>query len=133
MYPRDKKGHPLVTTADASNPWWVLLTEAVVKAGGKLDKPEIFPASTDARYVRKEGIIAFGFSPMANTPVLLHDHNEVSMSTFLGADARALTLHCFEVWYMHSMRVLKQPIDSVKEQFILGSVNRCNDIVEEPN
>ena len=56
----------------------------MVKAGGKLDKAEILPASTDSRYVRKEGIVAFGFSPMANTPVLLHDHNEVCVSTFLG-------------------------------------------------
>jgi hypothetical protein len=51
--------------------------EAVKKAGGKLGKPEVFPASTDARYFRKIGLPAFGFSPMENTPVLLHDHNEV--------------------------------------------------------
>ncbi|KAG0583273.1 hypothetical protein M758_3G124100 [Ceratodon purpureus] len=76
VYPRDKSGRPAVTTADDSNPWWVLLKNAVVKAGGKLSKPEIFPAATDSRYVRQEGIIAFGFSPMANTPILLHDHNE---------------------------------------------------------
>jgi aminoacylase len=54
-----------------------VLGEAVKKAGGKLGKPEVFPASTDARYFRKIGLPAFGFSPMANTPVLLHDHNEV--------------------------------------------------------
>lgn len=77
VYPRDKKGHPTVTAADDSNPWWGLLKEAVTKAGGKLKNPEIFPAATDSRYVRQEGIIAFGFSPMANTPILLHDHNEV--------------------------------------------------------
>jgi acetylornithine deacetylase/succinyl-diaminopimelate desuccinylase-like protein len=64
--------------ADSSNPWWNLLVEAVKKAGGKLGKPEIFPASTDARYFRELGIPAFGFSPMANTPILLHDHNEVN-------------------------------------------------------
>jgi aminoacylase len=66
-----------VTAADDSNPWWGLLKGAVAKAGGKMSKPEIFPASTDSRYVRTEGIVAFGFSPMANTPILLHDHNEV--------------------------------------------------------
>lgn len=37
---------------------------------------EIFPAGTDSRYFRHLGIPAFGFSPMNNTPILLHDHNE---------------------------------------------------------
>ncbi|KAJ0965025.1 hypothetical protein J5N97_026163 [Dioscorea zingiberensis] len=60
----------------SSNPWWTLLEEAVKKANGKLSKPKIFPASTDARFFRELGLPAFGFSPMANTPVLLHDHNE---------------------------------------------------------
>lgn len=36
----------------------------------------IFPAGTDSRYLRELGISALGFSPMNNTPVLLHDHNE---------------------------------------------------------
>lgn len=67
----------MLTVADSSNPWWTLLEEAVKKANGKLSKPEIFPASTDARFFRELGLPAFGFSPMANTPVLLHDHNEV--------------------------------------------------------
>ncbi|XP_011000859.1 PREDICTED: aminoacylase-1-like [Populus euphratica] len=72
----DKSGRPVVTKTDSSNPWWSLLEEAVRKANGKLGKPEIFPASTDARYFRQLGLPAIGFSPMANTPILLHDHNE---------------------------------------------------------
>ncbi|WCJ28577.1 Peptidase M20/M25/M40 family protein [Euphorbia peplus] len=72
----DKFGKPLLTKIDSSNPWWALLEEAVTKANGKLGKPEIFPAATDSRYFRLQGIPAIGFSPMANTPVLLHDHNE---------------------------------------------------------
>lgn len=72
----DKSGKPIVTAADGSNPWWTLLKEAVMKANGKLAKPEIFPASTDARYFRNLGLPALGFSPMANTPILLHDHDE---------------------------------------------------------
>ncbi|XP_062081501.1 uncharacterized protein LOC133786993 isoform X2 [Humulus lupulus] len=72
----DKSGKPLLTATDSSNPWWNLLEEAVKKANGKLGKPEIFPASTDARYFRDQGLPAIGFSPMANTPILLHDHNE---------------------------------------------------------
>lgn len=39
-------------------------------------EPEIFPASTDSRFLRELGIPALGFSPMRNTPILLHDHNE---------------------------------------------------------
>ncbi|CAK8570768.1 unnamed protein product [Lathyrus sativus] len=73
---RDASGKPVVTKTDSSNPWWALLENAVQEAGGKLGKPEIFPASTDARYFRNLGLPAIGFSPMANTPVLLHDHNE---------------------------------------------------------
>lgn len=75
----DKFGRPILTATDSSNPWWNLLEEAVRKANGKLGKPEIFPASTDARYFRERGLPAIGFSPMANTPILLHDHNEVNI------------------------------------------------------
>ncbi len=76
--PLDKDGQLALTVGDDSNPWWVLLKEAVAKAGGKLDKVEIFPAVTDLRYVRHVGIPGFGFSPLANTPLLAHGHNEVS-------------------------------------------------------
>ncbi|XP_057965958.1 uncharacterized protein LOC131156355 [Malania oleifera] len=72
----DKLGKPILTATDSSNPWWGLLEGAIKKANGKLSKPEIFPASTDARYFRERGLPAIGFSPMANTPILLHDHNE---------------------------------------------------------
>ncbi|CAJ2638333.1 unnamed protein product [Trifolium pratense] len=72
----DASGKPVITKTDSSNPWWALLENAVQEAGGKLGKPEIFPASTDARYFRNLGLPAIGFSPMANTPILLHDHNE---------------------------------------------------------
>ncbi|CAL1391559.1 unnamed protein product [Linum trigynum] len=72
----DKEGKPMLTKTGSSNPWWMLLEEAVGKANGKLGKPEIFPAATDSRYFRERGLPAIGFSPMANTPVLLHDHNE---------------------------------------------------------
>ncbi|QQP38707.1 Aminoacylase-1 [Caligus rogercresseyi] len=45
------------------------------KSGIKYDT-RIFPGGTDSRYLREIGIPAFGFSPMPNTPMLLHDHNE---------------------------------------------------------
>ncbi|KAK7310331.1 hypothetical protein RJT34_07784 [Clitoria ternatea] len=72
----DKSGKPVLTKTDASNPWWAMLEDAVQMAGGKIGKPEVFPASTDSRYFREHGLPAIGFSPMINTPVLLHDHNE---------------------------------------------------------
>jgi aminoacylase len=40
-------------------------------------EPEVFPAATDSRFIRKIGIPAFGFSPMNNTEILLHEHNEM--------------------------------------------------------
>ena len=46
--------------------------------------PEIFPAGTDSRYLRAQGIPAYGFSPINNTPILLHDHNEwLGVETFM--------------------------------------------------
>lgn len=42
---------------------------------------QVFPGGTDSRYIRALGIPAIGFSPMNNTPVLLHDHDE-----FIAAD-----------------------------------------------
>ncbi|CAI9299188.1 unnamed protein product [Lactuca saligna] len=76
QFKQKDSGKPILTAYDSSNPWWTLIEEAIVKAKGKIGKPEIFPASTDARYFRMKGVHAIGFSPMANTPILLHDHNE---------------------------------------------------------
>lgn len=73
----DKFGRPVLTATDSSNPWWALLEEAVKEANGKLSKPEINVGTTDARYFRVLGVPAIGFSPIANTPILIHDHNEV--------------------------------------------------------
>ncbi|XP_038992432.1 aminoacylase-1-like isoform X1 [Hibiscus syriacus] len=72
----DDLGRPLVTATDSSNPWWILMEEAIKKANGKIGKPEIFSGATDARYFQQLGLPAIGFQPMANTPFLLHDHNE---------------------------------------------------------
>ncbi|KAF7816877.1 aminoacylase-1-like [Senna tora] len=73
---RDHMGHPLMTLTNASNPWWLVFEQAITSAGGKLAKPEILASTTDARYIRQKGIPVLGFSPMTNTPILLHDHNE---------------------------------------------------------
>ncbi|KAI0494870.1 hypothetical protein KFK09_025016 [Dendrobium nobile] len=78
---RDVTGRPLVTPTNASNPWWSVFKQAISASGGKLGKPEILSSTTDARFMRQMGIPTLGFSPMANTPVLLHDHNEFLKDT----------------------------------------------------
>ncbi|KAJ8551207.1 hypothetical protein K7X08_000577 [Anisodus acutangulus] len=78
---RDNMGRPLMTLASDTNPWWSVFNEAVTRAGGKLSKPEILASTTDARFMRRLGIPTFGFSPMKNTPILLHDHNEFLKDT----------------------------------------------------
>uniref|UniRef100_A0A2P2NZI3 Uncharacterized protein MANES_02G161800 n=1 Tax=Rhizophora mucronata TaxID=61149 RepID=A0A2P2NZI3_RHIMU len=78
---RDYNGRPLMTTTDDSNPWWAVFKQAVAAAGGKLAKPEILPSTTDARFIRRLGIPALGFSPMIHTPILLHEHNEFLKDT----------------------------------------------------
>lgn len=45
---------------------------------------EVFPAASDSRFLRQIGIPALGFSPMNNTEILLHEHNEfLHKDTFL--------------------------------------------------
>ena len=64
-----------MTSVDPENPWF----QAVMKGAQKQDLDivtRIFPASSDSSYLRNVGIPSYGFSPMPNTPVLLHDHNE---------------------------------------------------------
>ncbi|KAF3445679.1 hypothetical protein FNV43_RR10855 [Rhamnella rubrinervis] len=78
---RDILGRPLMTATNESNPWWPVFKQAITAVGGKLAKPEILPSTTDARYIRELGIPALGFSPMTNTPILLHDHNEFLKDT----------------------------------------------------
>ncbi|QHN82423.1 aminoacylase-1-like [Arachis ipaensis] len=65
-----------MTAINDSNPLWSVFKQAITSAGGKLSKPEVFASTTDARFLRKNVIPVLGFSPMRNTPILLHDHNE---------------------------------------------------------
>lgn len=78
---RDYMGRPLLTATNDSNPWWTVFNQAITAAGGKLAKPEILSSTTDARFMRQLGIPTLGFSPMKNTPILLHDHNEFLKDT----------------------------------------------------
>jgi len=57
------------------NPWWRSFEDSCKEMELTLS-PEVFPAGTDSKYIRSVDIPAFGFSPMNNTPILLHDHNE---------------------------------------------------------
>ncbi|XP_016977913.1 aminoacylase-1B [Drosophila rhopaloa] len=75
-----RKGHIPPTVTNESNLFWVAFKRATDELG-LLTKLQVFPGGTDSRYIRHAGIPALGFSPMNNTPVLLHDHDE-----FLHAD-----------------------------------------------
>ena len=65
--------------------WFRVFAAAVAAAGHTLHQPSIFPAATDSRWVRlMSGVPCLGFSPMRNTPILLHDHDEyLSVEAFL--------------------------------------------------
>jgi len=67
--------HSVTSISEKENPWWGVFSSTTKRMGLDVE-PEIFPAATDSRFLRQVGIPAFGFSPMNNTEVLLHDHNE---------------------------------------------------------
>jgi len=79
-----------VTSLDRTlNPFWGIFEDACAEM--KMDiVPEIFPAGTDSRYLRVLNIPVLGFSPMNNTKILLHDHNErLNRNVFL----RGITIY----------------------------------------
>ncbi|XP_037936846.1 aminoacylase-1-like [Teleopsis dalmanni] len=63
------------TKMNDSNPYWTSFKTAIDKLNLKI-KPQIFNGGTDSRYIRGLGIPAIGFSPLNNTPILLHDNDE---------------------------------------------------------
>eukprot|EP00163_Fabomonas_tropica_P007396 TRINITY_DN17110_c0_g1_i1.p1 TRINITY_DN17110_c0_g1~~TRINITY_DN17110_c0_g1_i1.p1 ORF type:complete len:417 (+),score=104.40 TRINITY_DN17110_c0_g1_i1:95-1345(+) len=67
--------HWVTAIEGGCNHWWNLFEKTCQGQGITLE-PEVFPAATDSRYLRELGIPALGFSPMPNTPILLHDHDE---------------------------------------------------------
>ena len=67
--------HFTTSTDEEKSPWAAAFKRAAAGLGIELE-PEIFPAATDSRFVRQLGLPAFGFSPMANTEIMLHEHNE---------------------------------------------------------
>ncbi|KAG5187829.1 hypothetical protein JKP88DRAFT_353573 [Tribonema minus] len=67
--------HYLTSIDRDVNPWWGMFLDAMAHGGVPVE-PEIFPAATDSRFLRRIGVAALGFSPMRRTPVLLHEHDE---------------------------------------------------------
>lgn len=67
--------HYVTSTTEEDNFWWGIFESTLSGLGAEIEK-EVFPAATDSRFIRKAGFPALGFSPINETPVLLHDHNE---------------------------------------------------------
>lgn len=67
---------PRVTSIDPlENPYYAMI-QSVFEELSIPYQTAIFPASTDARYLREKNIPCFGWSPIHSTPVLLHDNDE---------------------------------------------------------
>jgi aminoacylase len=67
---------PLLLTDIEKPSWWLTSFKKTCEEMKCKLNWTVFPAGTDSRYLRNAGYSAIGFSPMINTPVLLHDHNE---------------------------------------------------------
>lgn len=66
-----------MTSVAEDDTWYQAFLRGVRKHRPMLQvKAQVFSGATDSRFLRRVGIPAFGFSPMNNTPILLHDHNE---------------------------------------------------------
>jgi aminoacylase len=88
----DLQKHALTSTDPKENPWYNVFESAIKSMGMKLE-PQVFPAATDSRFLRALGIRAFGFSPMRNTEILLHENNEyIPESIFLEGISVYVTL-----------------------------------------
>jgi aminoacylase len=64
-----------LTKTDDTNPWFRVFEDEMTRMGHKI-VPQVFPAATDSRFLRQLGIKAFGFSPMRNTQIMLHENDE---------------------------------------------------------
>ena len=78
-----------VTSVADNDMWFKAFRRGACDLSGLKIATRIFPAATDSRFIREVGVPALGFSPMPNTPILLHDHNEfLNQGVFLrGIDA----------------------------------------------
>ena len=72
-----------LTSIANDDPWYQAFLIGAKKHSLKI-QPQIICGATDSRFIREVGVPAFGFSPMNNTPILLHDHNEfINEAVFL--------------------------------------------------
>ncbi|XP_037042041.1 aminoacylase-1A-like [Bradysia coprophila] len=72
-----------VTATDETNPFWIAFKRATDELNLKINK-QICSGGTDSRFLRLKNVPALGFSPIWNTPVRLHDHDEfVYAATYL--------------------------------------------------
>jgi aminoacylase len=56
--------------------WWELFERTLKDDCGIHVNAEVFSGATDSRFLRALRVKAFGFSPMRNSPILLHEHDE---------------------------------------------------------
>jgi aminoacylase len=88
----DLQKHALTSLDSKDNPWYTVFESAIATMGIDIE-PQVFPAATDSRFLRALGIKAFGFSPMRNTEILLHENDEyIPESTFLEGVAVYVTV-----------------------------------------
>ena len=73
---RDQQSHAATSMDTLENPWWQTFLDILSSRFGRSCEPMVFPAATDSRFLRAEGIRAIGFSPMRRSPCLLHEHDE---------------------------------------------------------
>ncbi|KAJ6642524.1 Aminoacylase-1 [Pseudolycoriella hygida] len=70
---------------DSTNPLWSVI-ETTARDFNITVVPSILVGATDMRFLRKENISGFGFSPIINTPLLVHDNDEfVGATEYLNA------------------------------------------------
>lgn len=71
------------TAIDGTSPFYTAIKKATEEIGVKVDF-RVCPGGTDSRYIRELNIAAYGFSPLMNTPILLHAHDErIHIDTYL--------------------------------------------------
>jgi aminoacylase len=88
----DLQKHALTSTNSKENPWYTIFEDAIKSMGIQIEA-QVFPAATDSRFLRALGIRAFGFSPMRNTEILLHENDEyIPESTFIEGISVYVTL-----------------------------------------
>lgn len=84
----DKNDHPdetLLSQPVERDKWITAVSKGIKNVLPNVDiELDVFPAGTDGRYIRRAGIPCIGFSPIRNTPILLHDNDEyITKQTFL--------------------------------------------------